>query len=210
MYDKRSLNLPQKFLAIGDVHGDLYALTRALGVARELELPPVILGDIVGGKADSACIQAIKEIYCIALRGNHDQWAVERANLSYSAADYEWLSKTLFQISNDDTLVLHTKFFRRSDGQVDWYQLQGALEVSDFLAENKKYRTILCAHTHLPAINLRRGCALEYISSRKLRENPKFILDGDQSLVDVGWASDNVVIFNSESSTPSVEFVFFQ
>lgn len=209
MCDKSNLRLPRKFLAIGDVHGDLQALVRAFELANELGLSPICFGDIVGGEADHACIKAVKDNGCLTIRGNHEQWAWEKSDSSYSESELEWLGEMPLHLSNDDTLALHTKFFQRSDGQIEWHQLQAAVEVSDFLAENTKYKTILCAHTHLPAVNVRQSGSLEFISSSRLKQNPKLTLNGEQWIIDIGWAPRNVVIFDSETSETRVHFIFF-
>lgn len=201
-------SLPERFLAIGDIHGDLEVLKRALKVADSLNLEPIFFGDIVGGKSDSECIEILRQEKCRVLRGNHDHWATEKPAEGLSSENIDWLKSLQFELSSTETLALHTRYKRHLDGFIEWHQLQSRLEVEDFLREHSTKRNVLAAHTHLPALNVRSGADLRFISSIGLRKTPTVDLIGEQNLIDIGWARDNVVVF-TEAPSARVEYLFF-
>lgn len=198
--------LPESFLAIGDVHGDLVALDRALGLAERLHLPPVCFGDVVGGADDSACIARLRQVGCLVLRGNHDQWAVERDSAQLTQHEKEWLRVLPLRAENEQTLAVHTNY--EVDGErVLWSELQSSLEVEQFCHLHWDKRFLLAAHTHHASLTSQ-NLETPYHSNASLRLQPLHALGTGQHFIDVGWASDDVVIFHSNPE-PTVEFVFF-
>ena len=58
---------------IGDVHGDRAALSAAMDDARDLNLYPLLVGDIVDRGPDSVgCMEEVLNRLCTVLPGNHD------------------------------------------------------------------------------------------------------------------------------------------
>ena len=199
-------NLPPSFLAIGDVHGDLAALDRALKLAERLALPPVCFGDIVGGAHDSACIARLRQAGCLVLRGNHDQWAVERDSAHLARDEKEWLRRLPLHAESEQTLAVHTH--HEVDGErVRWFELQSSLEVEQFCQLHQAKRFLLAAHTHHASLTSQ-SLETPYRSKGSLRLQPLQALGPGQHFVDVGWASDNAVVFHLNPE-PTIEFLFF-
>jgi hypothetical protein len=64
---------------LSDVHGDFWALTRALTDLRGTER--YFLGDVAGGKEVDACIHLLREAKVRSVVGNHDLWDFELLGL---------------------------------------------------------------------------------------------------------------------------------
>lgn len=202
------LTLPNVFLAVGDIHGNVAALNRAFEVAKKLDIEPVFFGDIVGGSDDSECIQMLRESMFLTIRGNHDHWAIEKATNTEMNTDISWLSSLKFEAENGRTLAVHTNYIQNSDGFVEWHQLQASLEIQGFLQKHPKKANVLAAHTHFGSVSLWDGESLTYISNSKLRANPKMKLSGKQNFIDIGWAHSNVVVFDDREKPSQVEFIW--
>lgn len=203
--------LPESFLAIGDIHGDLESLRRALEIGALEDLAPVFFGDIVGGNSDSACIEILRRESCLVLRGNHDQWAVERRDTGFSQEDLNWLNGLGFSSQNHQTLALHTDYEAVAGvDRILWHELQSKLEVSRFLEKHPEKRFVLAAHTHNASITYQAGDQHQFSSQTRLRKDPTLELKpGGQYFIDIGWARDNVVVFRGTPHSPSVRYIFF-
>lgn len=198
--------LPKSFAAIGDVHGDLVRLEQALDVAAQRKLPAVVFGDIVGGPQDSDCISRLKQEQCLVLRGNHDQWAVERAAKALDSGQLAWLASLPLQACNEQTLAAHTDFM--IDGEfIRWKELSASFEVESYLTRNGKWRWLLAGHSHRASMTIRSAEHFEYVSTAKLRNQTVRELHSGQAFIDIGWLQDGVVIF--DGLTSRAEFLFW-
>lgn len=202
--------LPRNFVGIGDVHGDLGSLVRGFKIAENLELPLLCFGDVVGGDQDRQCIDLLMQAGCLVIRGNHDQWAIERQDQALSQAHLAWLESLEYSLENEASLAVHTHFEICRDGQVLWYDLQSSIEVERFLEMYPKKKLIFAAHSHRAALNSYYSDGPpQFVSTSGLRTKPMIELLKGRHLIDVGWASSNIVIFSGDKETPTVEYVFF-
>lgn len=94
---------------ISDIHGNLEALTAALGIMADAQVDEVVcLGDIVGyGANPRECLALIRERCTLAVLGNHDQAAVDLRAAEYfsdlARAAAEWTAR---QLSTDEKRYL--------------------------------------------------------------------------------------------------------
>lgn len=193
-------------MAIGDVHGNLERLQYSLEVARQRKLPAVVFGDIVGGAQDSACISLLRQAQCLVLRGNHDQWAVERAEKTFDSGQLAWLASLPLQARNSQTLAVHTDF--EVDGEsVRWKELSASLEVESYIKRHSGWRYLLAGHSHRASVTIKSEDSSDYVSTAKLRNQPVRELRSGQIFIDVGWVEDGIVIFDGAASR--AEFLFW-
>ena len=200
--------LPISFVGIGDVHGDLDSLVRGLEIAKSLDLPPLCFGDVVGGDQDRQCIDLLIETECLVLRGNHDQWAIERQDQALSQTHLAWLESLKYSLENETSLAVHTHY-EVQDKQVFWHDIQSSIEVERFLAKHITKKFIFAAHSHRAALNCHGDGLPKYVPTSKLRVEPKMALPTGRYLIDVGWVSSNIVIFSGNERIPTIEYVFF-
>ena len=89
------------YAILGDVHGNWEALTTVLADAERRGVTNYVsVGDIVGYNANpSECIEKIREIGCISVRGNHDHYCSHDEPLSdfhpLAASVVDWTRRQL-------------------------------------------------------------------------------------------------------------------
>lgn len=68
--------MDKKYAIMGDIHGNLEALETVVKDAKEQGVNSfVCVGDVVGYNANPAeCLEMIKELKCVTVRGNHDHY----------------------------------------------------------------------------------------------------------------------------------------
>ena len=70
-----------KLAVISDIHGNLPAFKKALGIISNLKKVDqyIFLGDIVGyGPWSNECVEIVKSIKnCIKIRGNHEEYFIK-------------------------------------------------------------------------------------------------------------------------------------
>jgi diadenosine tetraphosphatase ApaH/serine/threonine PP2A family protein phosphatase len=78
-----------RYLVLGDIHGNLQALTRVLESAGSAGFDRVLCaGDVVGyGANPHECLEAVREAGALVVAGNHDWAAIDRVNIDYFNAD---------------------------------------------------------------------------------------------------------------------------
>ena len=165
-----------------------------------------MFGDIVGGAQDSDCISRLQQEQCLVLRGNHDQWAVERAEKTLDSEQLGWLADLPLRAHNEKMLAVHTDF--ELDGEaVRWRELSASLEVDDYFKRHSQWSWLLAAHSHRASMTRLSQGRSEYLSTAKLRSQLTMQLTGDRVFLDVGWVNDGVVVVDGLMSR--VEFVFW-
>ena len=107
-----------KYAVLGDIHGNLEALQVVLKDAKEAGCEAyVCVGDLVGYNANpSECMNAIRELDAVVVRGNHDHYC-----------------------SHDESL---DDFHPMAANVVDWTRDQLSQEQIDFLSELKLVRSL--------------------------------------------------------------------
>lgn len=122
-------NIIPKIFVLGDVHGAYKAMIQALERANfnPEEDQLISLGDIADGWSETPqCVEyLLKCKYLIAIRGNHDEWAMQW--LIYGNAPHIWLNqggkatKEAYENMNlyaDFDIEKHRKFFKN---QINYY-----------------------------------------------------------------------------------------
>jgi diadenosine tetraphosphatase ApaH/serine/threonine PP2A family protein phosphatase len=119
-----------KYGILGDIHGNLTALETAIAYLEGQEVDIFLsMGDVVGyGAAPAACIQKLREINAVVVRGNHDAAAAGQIDLRYfnqyareairwtqsvlSEEDIHWLSELPYKVDLDDCSAAHGTYYR--------------------------------------------------------------------------------------------------
>jgi predicted phosphodiesterase len=119
-----------KIGVIGDIHGNLEALTAVLEILEAEHVDDVVcVGDVVGYGADPVeCIRIVRERTSVVVAGNHDYGAVGKQALDYfnSAAreavlwtgkqlsdeDRRWLSNLPLVHRSKEYELVHASFYR--------------------------------------------------------------------------------------------------
>ncbi len=100
----------KKYAILGDIHGNLEALTAVLEDAEKQGVTHfVCIGDIVGYNASPAeCIDKVREIKAVCVRGNHDHYCSYDERLDdfhpLAANVIDWTRK---QLSEEQIQFLH-------------------------------------------------------------------------------------------------------
>ena len=99
----------QRFAILGDVHGNLEALTAVLEDAKTMGCTGFVsVGDIVGYNANpSECLEIVRDISSATVRGNHDHYCSHDESLDdfhpLAANVVDW---TRHQLTDDETAFL--------------------------------------------------------------------------------------------------------
>jgi len=76
--------MPDRLCVISDIHGNLEALEKVLGLLEDYNCPVICLGDIVGyGANPNECVSLIKDRQIKSVMGNHDAAAVGLIDLNW-------------------------------------------------------------------------------------------------------------------------------
>lgn len=124
-----------KIAVIADIHSNLKALNKALGILEKEQVDKIfVCGDVVGyGKDPNECCKIIQKLRCPVIAGNHD-WAVA--------------GKTEYEDSHSDTAVRSINETRKiiTPGNLTWLKslkLRHVLDEMEFahssLVEPKKW-----------------------------------------------------------------------
>jgi diadenosine tetraphosphatase ApaH/serine/threonine PP2A family protein phosphatase len=155
----------KKYAVIGDIHSNLEALDAVLQDAKECGVTSyVCVGDVVGYNANpSECLQKIKDLGCIVVRGNHDHYCAHDECLDdfhpLAARVVDWTRR---QLSKEQLAFLKgLNFVRTVDGFTivhstldmpdKWGYVFDTLEAD----ANFNYQTTtVCfhGHTHVPVV----------------------------------------------------------
>ncbi len=158
-----------KIAVISDIHGNLYALMRALEDIEDQKADTIIcLGDLVGyGPHPNEVVAMIKRRNIICLKGNYDASVVDenytfiREN-SINSFSLPWAVGELRaanrfylnSLPNSITLEFEGKkilFVHGSPNKINEYMLEDGDNTSEIM-KNLKEDVLVCAHTHIPSI----------------------------------------------------------
>lgn len=186
-----------RIAVLGDIHGNLEALTAVVDAARKDGVDEwVQVGDIVGyGPEPSACIDVVRDLGCTVCLGNHDAAVLGMLDVayfnSYARAAIEWtrarLRPTDFDYLRSLQLVVERRDYTVVHGTLHMPDLFGyvvsQVEAFDSL---KLQTTPLCfvGHSHVPAIYVQRGPReVDWINQSEI----EYVLPANQrALVNVG------------------------
>jgi len=155
---------------LGDIHGNWEALTAVLEDAGNRGVGSfVCVGDLVGYNADPAvCLQKIRSIGCVTVRGNHDHYCAYDESLDdfhpLAANVVDW---TRQQLTHEELAFLHdlkmwqvvagfTIVHSTLDMPEKWGYVFDPLEAD----ANFNYQTTtVCfhGHTHIPVVYEKQG-----------------------------------------------------
>lgn len=120
--------MPNRYFAVGDIHGDLDKLQRAIELIKELQPPGckvIFLGDYIDRGPDSlGCLELVSKFQndengyeVITLSGNHEMMFVDAFNDNHNYYDYSVLK----QIMDDDSLSFWVSWM----DELDLYHFEG-------------------------------------------------------------------------------------
>lgn len=155
----------KKYAILGDIHSNLEALDVVLDDARKQGVTNfACVGDLVGYNANPAeCLERIREIGCVTVRGNHDHYCSNTEKLDdfqpLAARVVDWTRKQLSaeqaKYLHDLPLVLKTDGFTVVHSTLDMPERWGyVFDVLDAEAHFNYQHTSVCfyGHTHLPVV----------------------------------------------------------
>lgn len=194
-----------KIAVISDIHGNIYALMRALEDIEDNKVDTIIcLGDLVGyGPHPNEVISMIKRRNILCLKGNYDAsvvdgsytyirensinsfslpWAVDELR----AANKFYLNSlpTSLTLEFEDKKIL---FLHGSPNAINEYLLEGSDNTASIM-ENLKEDALVCAHTHIPSI--------------KKFGNKLFINDGSIGKPKIGRPNPTYCLIEVEKNKP--------
>lgn len=194
-----------KIAVISDIHGNIYALMRALEDIEDNKVDTIIcLGDLVGyGPHPNEVISMIKRRNILCLKGNYDASVVdgsytyirENSINSFSlpwtvdelrAANKFYLNSlpTSLTLEFEDKKIL---FLHGSPNAINEYLLEGNDNTASIM-ENLKEDALVCAHTHIPSI--------------KKFGNKLFINDGSIGKPKIGRPNPTYCLIEVEKNKP--------
>lgn len=194
-----------KIAVISDIHGNIYALMRALEDIEDNKVDTIIcLGDLVGyGPHPNEVVSMIKRRNIICLKGNYDASVVDGSytyirensinsfSLPWAVDELRVANKFyLNSLPNSLTLQFEDKkilFVHGSPNAINEYMLEDADNTASIM-ENIKEDALVCAHTHIPSI--------------KKFGNKLFINDGSIGKPKIGRPNPTYCIIDVEKDTP--------
>ncbi|MBQ6820649.1 MAG: metallophosphoesterase family protein [Clostridium sp.] len=157
-----------KIAAISDIHGNIYALMKALNDIDEQKVDLIIcLGDLVGyGPHPNEVIALIKRREIPCLKGNYDASVVDGSftfikdnkinsfSLPWAVEEVRESNKYyLNQLPNElnyDINGVKLKFTHGSPNKINEYLFENE-ENTEIVMQNLKDDILVCAHTHIPS-----------------------------------------------------------
>ena len=172
---------------ISDIHGNLEALSTALGYIDEHGIKDIYcLGDVVGyGPNPNECIEIVRQRCNVVLMGNHDYAAIGLARIEYfnqfakmatywtmerlTKANQEFLKQLPFIYQTDNMIFVHAAPSNPSH----WYYI---LSVEDARMEMESFKQNVCfvGHSHVPVIYTEDKAIKSDI---KIEHNQKYIVN---------------------------------
>ncbi len=158
-----------KIAVISDIHGNLYALMKALEDIEDQKVDTIIcLGDLVGyGPHPNEVVAMIKRRNIICLKGNYDASVVDgsytyiREN-TINSFSLPWVVDELraanrFYLNSLPTSITlefegrKILFVHGSPNKINEYMLEDGANTSEIM-KNLKEDALVCAHTHIPSV----------------------------------------------------------
>lgn len=215
-----------KYGILGDIHGNLSALEATISLLRDQGVDQFLsMGDVVGyGAAPSDCIEVLREIKAIVVKGNHDAACTGEIDLMYfnqfareavrwtqtvlSDNELEWLSALPLFVDLEDCSAAHGTYTKPE--LFDYIQSTSDADPS-LDAMNRP--VCFVGHTHVPVTLLR----LKDDPHRTAYTTDDFIdlRDIHKALVNVGSVGQPrdddpraaCAIFDTEADTISIKRV---
>lgn len=163
----------QRYAILGDIHSNLDALETVLKDAAERGVTSYIcVGDIVGYNANpSECVNRIRDLKCICVRGNHDHYCSHEERLEdfhpLAANVVDWtrnqLAKEQVEFLKNLKLTATTDGFTIVHSTLDMPDKWGyVFDVLDADANFNYQNTAVCfhGHTHMPVVFEKHGRVL--------------------------------------------------
>lgn len=159
-----------RYAILGDVHGNWEALTTVLEDAEKRGVTNYVsVGDIVGYNANPAeCIDKIRELDCVTVRGNHDHYCSHDEPLTdfhpLAASVVDWTRRQLTDDQADFLRSLkmsrHVRGFSIVHSTLDMPEKWGYVFDTLEADANFNYQTTaVCfyGHTHVPVVFEKQG-----------------------------------------------------
>jgi predicted phosphodiesterase len=154
-----------RYAVLGDIHGNWEALSTVLADATEQGVTQYVsVGDLVGYNADpAACLEKIRELDCVVVRGNHDHYCSHEESLhDFHPLAAKVIAWTRDQLNDEQIDYLrHLKMHVSLDGFTmvhstldmpdHWGYVFDTLEAE---AHFNYQHTSVCfyGHTHVPVV----------------------------------------------------------
>jgi diadenosine tetraphosphatase ApaH/serine/threonine PP2A family protein phosphatase len=180
---------------LGDIHANLSALEKVLSCMRAAGVDRLLsVGDVVGyGASPRECIQLLRELDAVVVKGNHDAACVGEVDARYfnhfaraavewtqsvlTPEDLEWLRRLPLQAELDHCTVVHATLHEPE--RFDYIQ---SVEDADPSLNEMTSAVCFAGHTHVPVTILR------------LNDDPRtaYTVDAEVELGEVRQAFCNV------------------
>ena len=183
--------MDKKYAIMGDIHGNLEALETVVKDAKEQGVNSfVCVGDVVGYNANPAeCLELIKELKCVTVRGNHDHYCshdeclddfhplaanvVDWTRHQLTPDQIEWLRLLKMVCIVDGFTIVHSTL----DMPEKWGYVFDTLEAN----ANFTYQsTSVCfhGHTHVPIVYERQDVVRkESLTKLKIALGKKYFIN---------------------------------
>ena len=152
-----------RLAVLTDIHGNREALAAVLAdvAARGCDAIAV-LGDIVGYGPDPGwCIDRIRDLNCVAIKGNHDaaikgsgadmstnaRLAIDWTKAQLSPAQADWLDALPLMAEIEGLALVHAS----AEAPADWIYVTGESTATGCLRASRA-RLTLCGHVHVPQL----------------------------------------------------------
>lgn len=157
-----------KYGVLGDIHGNLTALETAIAYLEEERVDVFLsMGDVVGyGAAPADCIQRLREIDAVVVRGNHDaattgqidlvhfnQYAKEAVRWTQSVLDDDdlaWLRQLPYLVDLEDCSAAHGSYHKP-----ELFDYISSTRDADPSLDVMRRPVCFVGHTHVPVALLR-------------------------------------------------------
>jgi diadenosine tetraphosphatase ApaH/serine/threonine PP2A family protein phosphatase len=157
-----------KYGILGDIHGNLTALDVALDYLQGQDVDVYLsMGDVVGyGAAPAECIERLRDVNAIVVRGNHDAATAGQLDLRYfnqfareavrwtqtvlGQEDLGWLAELPYTVDLEDCSAAHGTYHRP-----ELFDYIKSTSDADPSLEVMKRPVCFVGHTHVPVALLR-------------------------------------------------------
>ncbi len=183
--------MDKKYAIMGDIHGNLEALETVVNDAKAQGVNSfVCVGDVVGYNANPAeCLEMIKELKCVTVRGNHDHYCshdeclddfhplaanvVDWTRHQLTPEQIDWLRQLRMVCIVDGFTIVHSTL----DMPEKWGYVFDTLEAN----ANFTYQsTSVCfhGHTHVPIVYERQDVVRkETLTKLKITLGKKYFIN---------------------------------
>jgi len=152
-----------RLAVLTDIHGNREALTAVLADVQGRGCDAMaILGDIIGYGPDPGwCVDRVRALGCVVLKGNHDAAvkgsALDMSTNARAAIDWtrgqltpeqiDWLDSLPLTADLDGVALVHAS----AEAPADWIYITGESTATGCLRASRA-RITLCGHVHVPQL----------------------------------------------------------